>query len=202
MPIERFPVGRRYTRRIRVQIRGAALETDEGAAVLAETLRSMATTSTARRRIAVARCWAAAVLERVGLPLDPAAPIYSDRHWLKGNERRTLEWYAIEILDAAAWIERFRERGDTDFALTRALDLGGLVAEVGVIKAMADTARTGGTKPKEGKQELHQNWREKAAEIWARRPSRSVRRVSSLIDPDHWETVRKQIADLKPKKST
>jgi hypothetical protein len=204
MPVERYPVGRKYTKRNRIYISPESIDTEEGAAALAESLREMAKGATLEGRLASTIQWATATLECAGLPLDPSAPIYSDRAWLRENAYQSAAWYAITILETFGWLRTFRERGDTGLALNLALELGVLATEARLLKYMSrkavKMAQAKASKQREKAAEDLEKWRREADKKWDKHQLKSAADVARLIDRARAGTIRKKIADLKPPK--
>jgi hypothetical protein len=71
--------------------------------------------------------------------VDPRARPYGDPTWLRNNERKSLDWYAISILNTVQIVRKQIERGDVRLAVDLALDLGVLATEAKMIQYMAAT---------------------------------------------------------------
>ena len=132
--------------------------------------------------------WATATLQRGGMPLDPGAPIYSDRDWLRrGREQNaycSAAWYASEILETVGRLRTFRERGDIDLASNLALHLGMLATEARFLVYMANNARKGGKEKASTSIAREQaaariaDWRSRAFEYWRENPAAHPNRYS------------------------
>jgi hypothetical protein len=140
MPIERYTVGRLYTKRARAKADFADPE-----AVRSLLQETSSRDFTVEGRVADLERDARAYLRQEGMPDDPNAACYSDPAWLRENERWSLVWYAIEILNTIRLMRRQIERGDARFAADLALDLGVLATEARFVQAL--TRKQGGRRP-------------------------------------------------------
>jgi hypothetical protein len=117
--VERYEVGRAYTKRRRV--RAALTDLDGMRAVM----NALASAPTVQRRLADLESRATAHLKRAKKPLDPKGAIYGDPAWLRDNERNSRDWYAINILNTIRMLRKQIERDEVWHAVDFALDLGG-----------------------------------------------------------------------------
>jgi hypothetical protein len=134
---------------------------------------------------------------------DPSAPLYGDPAWRRENERKSLDWYAIEILNTIRILRRQIERGDARLAADLALDLGVLATEAKMIQYIAGNTNRGGQgfKTSDKYQEVaaqHAAWRAQADELWKKKPRYGALAIAKLIDPARAETIRKVIVSRKP----
>ena len=198
MPIKRYTVGRVYTKRTHAPV---ALTDLDGMRALMNALAS--SDPTVEGRLADAERRATAHLKRAKMPLDPRARPYGDPTWLRDNERKSLDWYAISILNTVQILRKQIERGDVRLAVDLALDLGVLVTEAKMIQYMASNpARGGKDKAAARRAAVAQDraqWCAEADRLW--KPPRQkwgALAIAKLIDPTRFETIRKVIADRKP----
>jgi hypothetical protein len=204
MPVERYKVGRAYTRRERVVITNPL--TPEDTKALNLPTESIHQPGPAYLwRIEPWLEWARWMLKGKGLPPDASAPIYFDKEWRRKNKRRSAAWYAVRMLLTARDLGLFVDRGDAAMAANLALDFGELTTEVRVIEYKARNAAAGG-KGKAAErhadvEQMRDEWRRAAAEIWSRHPTWSATAVAGRIDPGRVRTGRDTIAKLKPRRT-
>jgi hypothetical protein len=205
MPVERYKVGRRYTEREHTAADFADPE------AVREVMESLAARDyTVEGRLADAERRATAYLQRANMPIDPSAPPYGDPAWLRANERKSLDWYAINILNTIRMLRKQIERGELWHAVDFALDLGGLAAEAKMIQYMASNPAQGGkTKASQDRRAVDDRiaiYRQQAEEKWRGNPALKASEVARYIKgpkegprlaPNY---IRKKIADLDPKK--
>jgi hypothetical protein len=195
--VERYLVGRRYTRRERV---GADCSDLDG---MRAVMNAIASAQTVQRRLADLERRATAHLERAKMPLDPKGKIYGDAAWLRDNERKSLDWYAFNIVNTIRLLRVQIERGEVWNAVDFALELGGLAAEAEKIQYHTAITRRGGRgfrasdKLKDAATR-HAEWRALADEHWRRNPSWGAAAIAKEIDPKRARTVRRIIRDRKP----
>ena len=202
MPVERYPVGRPYTKRHHAK---ADFADPEAVRTVIEEMRA-ALPFGVEGRLADAEQRAIAYLQGKGMPLDRNAPPYGDPAWRRENERKSLNWYAIEILNTIRILRQQIELGDARLAADLALDVGVLVTEATMIQFVAgNTGRGGqGFKTSDKYQEVvaqHAAWCEQADEFWKTRNSWGALAIAKLIDPLRAETIRKIIKGRKPCKN-
>jgi hypothetical protein len=153
-------------------------------------------------RLHFASCWARKTLERHNMPLEVSAPIYSDPDWRQHNERRSPEWYAIEMLRAVGSLTDMLKEDNAPFAAVFAWRLAWLLSEARFLNYITANASKGGAaKALERESVLRQRdagWREEAVKLWTRHPSWSATAIAKLIDPARERTIRRVIADLNP----
>jgi hypothetical protein len=200
MAIERYSVGRVGTKRQHSKADFADSET------VRTVMEEMAAGGpyTVEERLADAERRATAHLQHAGMPLAPSAPPYGDPGWLRRNERTSLVWYAIKILNTVRFLRQQIERGDARLAADLALDLGVLATEARFVQARTEKQGQGGRAQREEAAQRHVAWRRQAVEIWERHPTWSASEVARLIAKDagcSFQTVRQKIPDLDPKKS-
>jgi hypothetical protein len=176
MPIERYKVGRLYTRRERARADFADPE------AVREVMNDLASRDyTVEGRLADAERRAEAYLKRANMPLDLRAGIYGDSAWLRSNERKSLVWYAINILNTIRMLRRQIERGDASLAADLALDLGELFTEAKFIQELTGKQAEGGRAPREEVAQRHAEWRREAERMWERHPKWSTTRVAWAV---------------------
>jgi hypothetical protein len=200
MPIERYKVGRKYTERLQT----SADFTDPEA--VREVMSALAASDhTVEARLADAERRATAHLKRIKMPLDPNACPYGDPTWLRENERKSLDWYAINILNTIRMLRNQIKRGDVELAVDLALDLGVLATEASMIQYIAgNTGRGGeGFKTSDMHSDIvrrHEAWCAEADKLWkAPRQKWGTLAIAKLIDPSRFETIRKVIKNRKPR---
>jgi hypothetical protein len=200
MPIERYKVGRKYTERLHT----SADFTDPEA--VREVMSALAASDhTVEARLAGAKRRATAHLKRVKMPLDPNAWPYGDPTWLRENERKSLDWYAINILNTIQILQKQIELGEVELAVDLALDLGVLATEAKMIQYIAgNTGRGGeGFKTSDTLSDIarrNEAWCAEADKLWrAPRQKWGALAIAKLIDPSRFETIRKVIKDRKPR---
>jgi hypothetical protein len=196
--VERYTVGRGYTKRQRVSVDVADL--DGMRAVMNELAAS---NTSVEGRLADAEQRTITYLRGKGMPVDPSAPPYGDPVWRRENERKSLDWYAIEILNTIRILRLQIERGDARLAADLALDVGVLATEAAMIQYNVHTAAGGGRGNRESDRQREQHQarehdRARAEDLRRRHPSWSVRRIACEIDPARERSIRRTIADLKP----
>jgi hypothetical protein len=200
MTVERYRVGRAYTKRLRARVELTDLD---GMRAILEALASR--DHTAEGRLDDAERRALAHLKREKMPVNPNEPPYADPAWLRDNERKSLDWYAINILNTIQILRKQIELGDMWLAVDLALDLGVLATEAKMIQYIArNTGRGGeGFKTSDTLSDVakqHEAWRAEADKLW--RPPRQkwgAQAIAKLIDPSRFETIRKVIKDRKPR---
>jgi hypothetical protein len=195
---EHYKVGRSYTRRQRIRV--ALSDVEEVRAVFNAIV---ATDLTVNGRLADAEQWAAEHLRGAGLPVDPCGPPYSDPAWRRDNERKSLDWYAISILNTIRLLRKQIERGNIKLAVDFALDLGVLATEAKMIQHMTSNAELGcreflASDKLSDIQAEHAAWCARADELWATKKSWGAAAIAKLIDPSRAETIRKVIGHRKP----
>jgi hypothetical protein len=203
--IDRYEVGRAYTKRCRARV---ALTDLDGMRAVMKALA--ASDPTVQGRLADLESRATAHLKHKKRPLDPNASIYSDPAWLRDNERKSLVWYAFKILNTIRMLRKQIERGEVWHAVDFALDLGGLAAEAKMIQYMASNPAQGGkTKASQDRRAVDERiaiYRQQAEEKWRENPALKASEVARYIKgpkegprlaPNY---IRKKIADLDPKK--
>jgi hypothetical protein len=208
---ECYEVGRSYTKRVRTRV----TDPHEMRALMTALAAS---DPTAQGRLADLESRAIAHLKRAKMPLDPNARPYGDRTWLRENERRSLDWYAIQILNTIRILRKQVERRDVWLAVDLALDLGVLATEAMMIQHKADHTSRGGQGFKTSDKilldipEQRVSWRVRARELWVENPRRKQTDVAKQIkleqidrDPDPKKhrairTIVRAIRDLDPKK--
>jgi hypothetical protein len=136
--VERYEVGRAYTKRRRVRVDLTDLD---GMRAVMNALA--ASDPTVEGRLANLESRATAHLKHEKKPLDPNASIYGDPVWLRDNDRKSLDWYAINILNTIRMLRKQIERGEVWHAVDFALELGGLAAEAKMIQYMASNPAQG-----------------------------------------------------------
>lgn len=201
MPVERYKVGRSYTERH--QAKADMADPEAVPTVMKEMMAHGC--FTVDERIAVAERRAVAHLQQAGMPLDPNEPRYHEPIWLRENERKSLDWYAIRILNTIQILRQQIDRGDARLAANFALDLGVLATEAAMIKYVAgNTGRGGqGFKTSDKYQDVvaqHAAWCERADEHWKTKTSWGALAIAKLIDPIRAETIRKVIRNRKPRR--
>jgi hypothetical protein len=198
--VEHYTVGRGYTKRQRVSVDFADL--DGMRAVMNELAAS---NTSVEGRLAGAEQRAIAYLQGKGMPIDPSAPPYGGSAWRRENERKSLDWYAIEILNTIRILHLQIERGDARLAADLALDVGVLATEAAMIQYNVHTATEGGrgNKASDRRREQRQareQVRARAEDLRRRHPSWSVSRIARDIDPARERSIRRTIKDIKPRK--
>lgn len=200
MPVERLKLGRAYTRRERLVLTCPVSPADRTEFLPREAVSAPGPSYVWRLKPALE--WARTVLERTGLPLDPNAAVYADRAWRLANERRSPEWYAIQILMVGRDLRLFAERGNAAIAADLGIDFGELVTEARIAGYFdRNAARGGQVKAAERRAEIEERsdeWRRQAAEYWSRHPRWSAMTVAGRIDPARLRTVWNAIIKQKP----
>jgi hypothetical protein len=198
MAIKRYKVGRSYTERTYL-----VADLDDYEAVQSVMEGLAAPDRTLEGRLADAERRAKAYLIQANMPLDPRQSPYGDPTWQLTNERKSVAWYAINILNIR--ILRLQiERGDTRLAVESALDLGFLIREGAVVQDRVGGSIRGGlgakhTDERREVEERHASWREKANELW-KGPRRrwSAAAIAREIDASKERNIRRVIGKLKP----
>jgi hypothetical protein len=212
MTIKRYLVGRTYNVRRKVSVSKESLSTQEGASILFDCFREIGQSTTIEGRIAPAVSWSTATLERAQMPNDPNAPIYSEHDWLRANERRTAEWYAIKILQSVSFLRTFIQRGDANLAADVALDVAEIVTEgkfifgyFGRNASEGGNAKAADVRPEAEARILE--CRRQATKLWRDHPdwtasdvARHIKVAGATGKPLSAGYVRKKIADLRSKK--
>lgn len=185
MAVERYEVGRKYTKRVHTKV---ALSDLEGMHELMEELAS--SDLTVAPRLADLEARAAAVPQ-------------SDQE----QERESLGWYAGQILAAIAMLRRQIELGKIELAVDLALEIGVLATEAKMIQYHAGNTRRGGEGFKTSDVYLdvkkqHDQIRDRARELWTENPKRNQITVATKIDPDPKKrrNIIRVISDLDPRK--
>jgi hypothetical protein len=204
MPVERYQVGRSYTKRHYTKADSADPE------AMLTVMDEMAAGGpyTVERRLADAEQRAMAHLRGEGKPLDPRSPPYGDPAWLRENERRSLDWYAINILNAVRILRKQIEHGDMKAAVDFALDLGVLATEAKIVQERLGGSERGGegfklSDRQHEKETRDKDYIERAIKEWSK-PGRQrwgASRIAPLIEPDPTKqrTCRRIIGSAKPK---
>jgi hypothetical protein len=204
MPVERYKVGRSYTERHH----GRADSADaEAVRTLMEEMA--ARDSTVEGRLADAERRAIKHLQGNGMPLDPNAPPYCDSAWRRENERKSLDWYAIEILNTIRILRRQIERGDARLAADLALDVGVLATEAKIVQKRVGGSVRGADGFKASDRRLldkkarDEAWIEHAVKEWGKpgRKNYGASKIAPLIEPDPTKqrNCRRIIGPYKPK---
>jgi hypothetical protein len=186
--VERYEVGRPYTRRRRVKVALADLDGMR----------------------AVMEAMAASDFSVEGRLADLEAQAAEMPRSAHEKQRESLGWYAGRILDTIAMLRRQMERGEIGLAVDLALDLGVLATEAKMIQYMTSNPAQGGkTKAWQDRRAVDERiaiYRQQAEEKWRRNPALKASEVARYIKgpkegprlaPNY---IRKKIADLDPKK--
>jgi hypothetical protein len=188
-----YTVGRKYTRRLMISHEIVKQLGPERFGVDGDIARAVA--------------WAEITLKTAGMPLDPVAAVYLDQTWWRQNARASLEWYAREILLAAHIFSVVRQGGSVDAVLNALWDLATLAAEGRFVEYNVCNSSSGGAEAKlsddrQARTAKHEEWRIRAAELWAERPSRNQTAVAAQIDPDPKKrrNIIRTICDLDPRR--
>lgn len=199
MAIIRYKVGRSYTERTHIVVDFAD---HDAVRTVMETLA--AADHTLEGRLADAERRSKAYLTRVNMPLDPSGPPYGNPAWRRANERKSVTWYSINILNTIRMLRLQIEHGDSRFAADLALDLGVLAAEAAIVQDRVGGSIRGGAGAKntDERREIEKRnaaWREQAIELW-KGPRRrwGAAAIAREIDANKERTIRRVIADLKP----
>jgi hypothetical protein len=200
MTIRRYKVGRSYTERTYLI---ADLDDHEALRTLME--EWAAADYTLEGRLADAERRAKAYLTQANMPLDPRESPYGDPTWQRTNERKSVSWYAINILNIIRMLRLQLERGDTRLAVDLALDLGVLIREGAIVQDRVGGSIRGGAAAKntDERREIERRnaaWREQAIELW-KGPRRrwGAAAIARRIDANRERTIRRVIGDLKPR---
>jgi hypothetical protein len=205
MPIERYEVGRSYTKR---QHNRADMSDPEAVRTVMEEFAAGGP-FTVERRLEDAERRAIAHLQQAGMSVDPHGPPYGDPAWLRENERYSLDWYAINILNTIRILRLQIKRGDARMAADIALDLGVLATEAKIVQE-----RVGGSiRGAEGfkvsdrrildKKARDEAYISQAVKEW-NKPGRKkwgASKIAPLIEPDRKKqrNCRRIIGPFKPK---
>jgi hypothetical protein len=201
MAVERYTVGRSYTRRHHAKADWADLE------AVRTVMEEMADGApyTVENRIAALQRDAIAYLEEKGMPLDPNASCYGDPAWRRENERQSLVWYAINILNTIRFLRQQIDRGDAGLAADFAFDVGVLATEAKMLQYMVSNPAKAGKAKASARSTIverqRSQWIEEANRFWEKPAKRKwgARAIAKEIDPTKAETIRKVIAGLKPR---
>jgi hypothetical protein len=166
MAIKRYKVGRSYTERTYL-----VADFDDYDAVRTVMETWAAADHTLEGRLADAERRAKAYLTQANMPLDPRESPYGDPTWQRTNERKSVTWYAINILNTIRMLRQQIEHGDTRFAVDLALDLGVLIREGATVQDRVGGSIRGGVGAKntDERREIEKRnaaWREQAIELW------------------------------------
>jgi hypothetical protein len=199
MAIKRYKVGRSYTERTYL-----VADFDDHVAVRTLMETWAAADHTLEGRLADAERRAKAYLTQANMPLDPRESPYGDPTWQRTNERTSVTWYAINILNTITMLRLQIEHGDTRLAVDLALDLGVLIREGAIVQDRVGGSIRGGAgaKNSDERREIEKRnaaWREQAIELW-KGPRRrwGAAAIAREIDANKERTIRRVIGDLKP----
>jgi hypothetical protein len=183
MPIVRVERGRGYTKRAYLRVEGEL--TADDVRRLDRATADMRLAIPLEGKLTKSEHAARTQLTCSGLPLDPYDPLYSD-DWMRRNERRSLDWYAVRLLRVILLWRDHLEKGDVENAMAECFVLGELVNEAKMVVHMVGGQSRGGEGAKGTDERLkQQKERERlqaeAEKIWKRHPDWSKTAVAARV---------------------